>query len=315
MSRAAGASHRTTQATRAALLGAVVTALWTSTAHVATQELLDVTLFARAAHPGEVVRLDVACPCVAAPLVKGLGAEIPLSPAGEGRWQGLLGIDLDTTPGVYPLQVLSPVGAATLVRELTLDVQPKQFPTRTLRVAPRYVEPPADETARIVREAEALDRLFKRWTPRAWTGAFILPIEATPTSNFGSRSIFNGQPRSPHAGVDFSSPRGTPVRAPAAGIVVLASDLFFTGNTVVLDHGAGVVSVFAHLSSTTVQPGESVSEGAPLGLVGATGRATGPHLHWSVRLHGSRVDPLSVVATTQADAPQLAAHAPRPAPR
>jgi murein DD-endopeptidase MepM/ murein hydrolase activator NlpD len=115
--------------------------------------------------------------------------------------------------------------------------------------------------------------------------------------------------------VDFSSPRGTPVRAPAAGIVVLASDLFFTGNTVVLDHGAGVVSVFAHLSSTTVQPGESVSEGAPLGLVGATGRATGPHLHWSVRLHGSRVDPLSVVATTQADAPQLAAHAPRPAPR
>ena len=283
--------------------------LWVSTPDVSTQDLPDVTLIARAAHPGEVVRLDVACPCVAAPLVKGLGTEIALSPAREGRWQGLLGIDLDTPPGIYPLQLLSPVGASTVVREITLDVQPKQFSTRTLRVAPRYVEPPADETARILREAEALGKLYKRWTPRVWTGAFILPIEAPPTSNFGSRSIFNGQPRSPHAGVDFSSPRGTPVRAPAAGMVVLASDLFFTGNTVVLDHGAGVVSVFAHLSSMSVQPGESVSEGAPLGLVGATGRATGPHLHWSVRLHGSRVDPLSLVAATQAEAPPLPAFA------
>ena len=263
--------------------------------------MTDVALFARAAHPGEVIRLDVGCACVSAPLAVGFGAEIPLAPVGDGRWQGLVGIDLDTAPGSYRLQLLAP--DAQVVREVTLHVQPKQFPTRTLRVAPRYVEPPPDEAARIVREAAMLDALYKAVSPRAWDGPFALPVTAAPTSNFGSRSVFNGQPRSPHAGVDFGSPTGTPIHAPAAGTVVLASDLFFTGNTVIIDHGGGVLSVFAHLSSRAATPGQAVALSTVLGRVGATGRATGPHLHWSVRLHGARVDPLSLVEATRVDAP------------
>jgi murein DD-endopeptidase MepM/ murein hydrolase activator NlpD len=281
----------------------VAICVWTAPAPA--QDMPDVALFARAAHPGEVIRLDVGCACVFAPRVTGFGMEIPLAPVGDGRWQGLVGIDLDTAPGSYRLQLLAP--DAQVVREVMLHVQPKQFPTRTLRVAPRYVEPPAEETARIVREAAMLDALYKAVSPRAWDGSFALPVTAAPTSNFGSRSVFNGQPRSPHAGVDFSSPTGTPIHAPAAGTVVLASDLFFTGNTVVLDHGGGLLSVFAHLSAMAVKPGQAVPQGAALGRVGATGRATGPHLHWSVRLHGSRVDPLSLVAATRADAHPLPA--------
>lgn len=308
MAHAAGAFHRTTQLTRAALLSAVVMATSVGTAQVSAQEVSDVALFARGVQPGEVIRLDVACVCASAPLAKGFGLEIPLSATDAGRWQGLVGIDLDVAPGPYTLELLPP--GLIAAPELTLDVQPKQFPTRTLRVAPRYVEPPPDETARIVREAAVLAGLYKTWTPRVWTGPFVLPIAARPTSNFGSRSIFNGQPRSPHAGVDFGSPTGTPVSAPAAGTVVLASDLFFTGNTVVLDHGGGLLSIFAHLSVLVVKQGELVAPGTVLGEVGATGRVTGPHLHWSVRLHGARVDPLSLVAATQADVPPVLLAAP-----
>ncbi len=123
--------------------------------------------------------------------------------------------------------------------------------------------------------------------------------DAPVNSNFGLRSVFNGQPRSPHAGVDFAAPTGTSVRAPGAVRVVIADDLFFTGNTVVIDHGFGLFSFLAHLSAIDVARDEVVARGAPVGMVGATGRVTGPHLHWSVRLNGARVDPLSLVAVTE----------------
>jgi len=120
------------------------------------------------------------------------------------------------------------------------------------------------------------------------------------SGGFGTRSVFNGQPRSPHSGVDFGSKAGTPVVAPAGGVVTLAEPLFFTGSTVVIDHGLGLYSLLAHLSTFAVKEGERVRRGQVVGFAGATGRVTGPHLHWSVRLNGARVDPLSLIALTNA---------------
>ena len=115
-------------------------------------------------------------------------------------------------------------------------------------------------------------------------------------SGFGTRSVFNGQPRSPHSGADFRSPEGTPIKAPNAGRIVVARNMYFSGNTVVIDHGLGCFSLLAHLSAFDVHEGESVSAGQLIGRVGATGRVTGPHLHWAVRIANARVDPLSVLA-------------------
>jgi murein DD-endopeptidase MepM/ murein hydrolase activator NlpD len=120
-------------------------------------------------------------------------------------------------------------------------------------------------------------------------------VTGPATSNFGSRSIFNGQPRAPHAGIDYRGAVGTPIVAPNAGRVVLAEDLFLTGNTVVVDHGLGLYSLFAHMSRLDVKAGDDVATGTPVGLVGATGRVTGPHLHWSVRLGAARVDPAALL--------------------
>jgi murein DD-endopeptidase MepM/ murein hydrolase activator NlpD len=121
-------------------------------------------------------------------------------------------------------------------------------------------------------------------------------------SAFGTRSIFNGEPRSPHSGADFLSPAGTPVHAPNAGRVLVAENLYFTGNTVVVDHGLGLLSLFAHLSRMDVEAGEMVTTGQVLGAVGSTGRVTGPHLHWTLRAGGARVDPLSLLALLGRDA-------------
>jgi murein DD-endopeptidase MepM/ murein hydrolase activator NlpD len=279
----------------------VVVVLLATTATWAQAPEITVALVARAIQPGEVVRVDVTCACgEIAPRASAFGVDVPLTQASDGvRWQGLVGLDIDVAPGAYPLVVEAPHLQRSPTNETQLLVQAKQFRTRTLRVAPEFVDPPADLLERILREASMIDRLLKSLTPRAWDRPFKLPLRTQPTRNFGSRSVFNGAPRSPHAGIDFSSAAGTVVAAPAAGTVVLATDLFFTGNTVVVDHGSGLYSLFAHLSSMAVAVGDVVGTGTRLGQVGATGRATGPHLHWGVRLNGSRVDPLSLLAATE----------------
>ena len=261
---------------------------------------LEVALVARAMQPGEVVLVNVTCECgEGSPSASAFDRDIPLAQSPDGtRWQGLIGIDLDVAPGDYPLVVSAPHLRPPPARETSLRVQPKQFRTRTLRVAPEFVDPPGDVLDRILSEASRINGIFKTVTPQQWDQPFALPLMTEPSSNFGSRSVFNGQPRSPHAGIDFRSPTGTVVTAPAAGTVVLAADLFFTGNTVIVDHGAGLYSLFAHLSAMTAREGDVVGLGARLGRVGATGRVTGPHLHWSVRLSGTRVDPLSLMTAT-----------------
>jgi murein DD-endopeptidase MepM/ murein hydrolase activator NlpD len=131
----------------------------------------------------------------------------------------------------------------------------------------------------------------------------VPPVPSTVASHFGARSSFNGQARSPHSGADFPSPTGAPIAAPNAGRVVLARDLYFSGNTVILDHGLGLFSLLAHLSVIAVHEGDRVATGQEIGKVGATGRVTGPHLHWGVRAGGARVDPLGVLTVLGREAP------------
>jgi murein DD-endopeptidase MepM/ murein hydrolase activator NlpD len=154
--------------------------------------------------------------------------------------------------------------------------------------------------ARIELEAAELTELWKGLGGPDLTSelAFLAPVPHRANSAFGTRSVYNGQPRSPHGGADFLSPAGTPIVSPAAGKVVLAKDLYYTGGTVVVDHGLGIVSLFAHLSKISTAVGDVVARGDTVGLVGATGRVTGAHLHWTLRINGARVDPLSILAVT-----------------
>jgi murein DD-endopeptidase MepM/ murein hydrolase activator NlpD len=175
-------------------------------------------------------------------------------------------------------------------------VEPKRFETRRLKVDPQFVNPPASEGERIAREAKQMAALFAQVSPeRLWRGQFDMPVPGQPTSSFGRLSVLNGESRGRHQGADFRAASGTPVHAPNGGRVVLAADLYFSGNTVIIDHGLGMFSLFAHFSRLGVHTGEMVTRGQVLGESGATGRVTGPHLHWALRLGEASVDPLAVV--------------------
>jgi murein DD-endopeptidase MepM/ murein hydrolase activator NlpD len=282
--------------------------------HAPAQQLPDVAprivvaLSARAWVPGEVVRVEVTAPAaVTAVRVTVFGRTVTAGHEGAS-WRVLVGIDLDTSAGDYPMLVEAALpSGVTATERRVITIGQKEFPTRLLRVNPRFVTPPRSVRPRIEREAATLAEIFAAEDdePR-WPGMFVVPIDGAVVSGFGVRSVFNGEPRAAHGGADFASPTGTPVAAPGDGIVVLAAELYFTGSTIVLAHGGGVYSLLAHLSRRDVTTGEAVTRGQVVGAVGATGRATGPHLHWTVRLHTARVDPLSLVAATEAGPPRPA---------
>jgi murein DD-endopeptidase MepM/ murein hydrolase activator NlpD len=252
-----------------------------------------ITLSARSIQPGEVVRVEVNAPADLKTVTGTVfGRRVGFTFDGQRHvWNALVGIDLGTTPGSYSLKIETATE--------TLRVLPKTFPVRRLRVPEGFVSPPPEALEQIAGDTKKTEQIFARVTPRRWAGAFTLPVDGNPTSTFGTRSYFNGQRRSPHAGVDFLSGTGTPIRASNHGVVVLAEALYFTGNTVIVDYGDGLYSLFAHLSAFRVSKGALVEPDTIVGLVGATGRVTGPHLHWTVRLQSARVDPISLVAATK----------------
>jgi murein DD-endopeptidase MepM/ murein hydrolase activator NlpD len=259
---------------------------------------LTIDLRSRAAQPGEVLLVTVTTPPgVEALSISAFSAKWGAFKVGDSTWRALLGIDLDQRPGTYTLTV-STAGTPTVTARRDITVLAGHFRRRVLTVAPDYVNPPPELLARITTEAEFMRSAYEHSDPEpAWRGGFTRPVPEPANSSFGTRSVFNGEARSPHAGTDFLSPAGTPVRAPASGRVVGARDLFFTGNTVVIDHGLGVFSMLAHLSRIDVHEGQVISAGEVVGLVGATGRVTGPHLHWALRIGSARVDALSALAT------------------
>jgi len=213
-------------------------------------------------------------------------------------WFTLVGIDLDASPGVHEAELTRTYRDGRVRREAwQIEVAERQFKTTRLEVAPKYVELSAENEAHAARERREINEIYARITPEAlWAEPFAAPIPGTTGGrNFGHRRIFNNQPRAPHSGADLTAATGTEIRAMNRGRVVLAKELFYSGNAVFIDHGLGIYSVYLHLSRIGVKPGELIDKGQVLGLAGATGRVTGPHLHWGVRAQGARVDPFSLL--------------------
>jgi len=214
-------------------------------------------------------------------------------------FQALVGVDLYESPGASSLRARAvPETGPAADCQLEIVVTDGAFAIQRLDVAPEYVELSPQDQARSRREAAELGRVFSATTrERLWHRGFRAPVTGyEPSGSFGKRRVFNGRPRSPHSGEDFSAPAGSPVLATARGRVVLAKDMFFLGTTVILDHGFGLYSFYGHLSSIGVELGTLVESGAPLGTVGASGRVTGAHLHWGVRLGDARVNPMDLLA-------------------
>lgn len=205
--------------------------------------------------------------------------------AQDGRWFALAGIPLDTR-GQIELTV------AGQQRAMTVALEPHAYREQHLSVAPQYVTPGEAALERIATERELLDAAIARFTDQPLDGRRLLPpVPGSRSTSFGSRRFFNNEPRSPHRGMDLSAASGTPVRAPADGVVALVGDFYFTGKTVVLDHGQGLTTLYAHLSDSSVQADAAVTRGDVIGTVGASGRVTGPHLHFATYLNGTAVDP------------------------
>jgi len=211
--------------------------------------------------------------------------------------RGLIGVDLEKAPGHYEWKVAWP-GASGRAEScsMTIAVRAGKFPTERLKVENQFVTPDPEQQKRIEDDQKKMQAIYDTVTPeRLWEGKFRLPLkEVTAGGNFGRRRILNGQPRSPHAGVDFPAAAGTAVFASQSGKVVLAENLYYSGNTVVVDHGYGIYTMYCHLSKIEVPAGEPVKVGAEIGKVGATGRVTGPHLHWGLTIRHSRVNGMQI---------------------
>jgi murein DD-endopeptidase MepM/ murein hydrolase activator NlpD len=240
-----------------------------------------------AAVPGGVARVDLGRADVP-PLAETDGQRVLVAPSPAG-WVALVGIDLELRPGAtVPLRVTDAADA----RELTIRVQPRQYAVQRLTVAPQHVQLSPDDLARHERERAHLQRVLRHWSePLPATLRLLEPAAGRRSSPFGLRRVFNGQPRRPHNGIDIAAPAGTPVKAAAAGTVIDTGEYFFNGRTVIVDHGQGLLTLYCHLDAIGADPGARLAAGAPLGAVGATGRATGPHLHFSVYLNATAVDP------------------------
>lgn len=211
----------------------------------------------------------------------------------DGRWLAMVGIPLDTTPGTQALLVDD--------REIEFQVNEKEYATQHLTITnTRQVNPNEQDMERITAERVRINKALASWSNSdPMSRDFVAPVNGERTSSFGLRRFFNGEPRNPHSGMDIDGNEGDPIVSPSAGTVVETGDFFFNGNTVFVDHGQGLVTMYCHLSRIDVKPGQSVEAGDTLGLVGSTGRVTGPHLHWSVSLNQAMVNPGLFLSTAR----------------
>jgi murein DD-endopeptidase MepM/ murein hydrolase activator NlpD len=213
-------------------------------------------------------------------------------------YRALLGVDLEQATGKYDFAVTADTQSGEKIScHASVSVKTGHFATESLHVEKQFVEPDPEQLKRAQAEQERLREILGRVTPEPlWQGSFRIPLDGVTTGkNFGKRRILNGQPGSPHGGVDLPATTGTPVYAAQSGRVVLAEELYFPGNTVVVDHGLGIYTFYGHLSEISVKAGDEVEPGALLGKAGATGRVTGPHLHWGLSVNRARVDPLLIL--------------------
>jgi murein DD-endopeptidase MepM/ murein hydrolase activator NlpD len=251
-------------------------------------ELRAVEMPASTPVPGGIAVLRLAA-SEAAPRVTFRDRPVMVLPDGDA-WTAVVGLPLELKPGTHQLKITT-VSGTTLMHDF--PVTDKRYQTQHLTITnKRMVNPEQQDLERINREQHRIRKALATWnqtTPD--TLRFLLPVEGPLSSPFGLRRFFNEQPRKPHSGLDLAAAEGTPVKAPAGGRIIDTGDFFFNGNTVFIDHGQGLVTMYCHLSRIDVAPGQAVAAGDVIGAVGKTGRVTGAHLHWSVSLNDARVDP------------------------
>ncbi len=237
--------------------------------------------------PGGIKILRLDAPGASLPYVDADGHRALVIQDGSA-WVAVIGIPLSAPLGMRQVIVHTTGGR----QEIEFTVGNKQYVSQSLKVAPRQVDLSAADLARFNEERIRIDHALSHWTDSPPESLRLpQPVPGVRSSSFGSRRIFNGESRNPHTGMDIAAPSGTPVRVPIAGTVVDTGDYFFDGNTVFVDHGRGLISMYCHLSAIDVKPGQRIAAGTRIGAVGMTGRATGPHLHWGVNLNGAWVDP------------------------
>lgn len=239
--------------------------------------------------PGGIAIVPITPDREPAPMVHFEGNRVMVVRHG-GQWEAVVGLPLTLVPGP---QVVTAGGNVGQTRGYPFTVHSKEYAEQRLTLKnKRMVEPTEQDLVRIKRDQEFIHRAFATWTDKPLSSLqFRLPVRGRISSVFGLRRFFNNEPRQPHSGIDIAAPKGTPVVAPFAGTVLQTGEYFFNGRTIFIDHGQGLISMFNHLSRITVKPGTHVNQGEKIGEVGMTGRVTGPHLHWTVSLNDSRVDP------------------------
>ncbi|MEJ5030199.1 peptidoglycan DD-metalloendopeptidase family protein [Comamonas sp. MYb69] len=236
--------------------------------------------------PGGVARLSLG---PAAERPQAFAGDIPLLVMGDAiEWTALVGIPLSAPTGAAEIRLQTASGP----RSIAYTVLDKKYSEQRLKVAPKTVDLSAADNARYERERDHQQTVMATFsTPLPAQMQLPVPVPGRRSSSFGLRRVFNGQSRNPHSGMDIAAPTGTPVKAPADGKIIDVGDYFFNGHTIWMDHGGGFLTMYCHLSATQVTVGQSVRAGEVIGKVGATGRVTGPHLHWGVMLNRSMVDP------------------------
>ncbi|MFQ5456246.1 MAG: M23 family metallopeptidase [Nitrospirota bacterium] len=214
----------------------------------------------------------------------------------DNLYGALIGVDLAEEKDKYDFDIkIVYKDRSNKTRHYQIKVLPVKFKVQELTLPKDKVDLDEKSLKRVMNEQKRVKLIWKRHVDtRLWNGSFIRPVEGDIMKSFGSRRIINGQKRNPHTGEDFRADFGTEVHVSNDGIVSMADDLFFSGKSVIIDHGAGLFTMYFHLSKVNVREGDRVKKGSVIGLVGATGRVTGPHLHWGVRLHGARVNPVSI---------------------
>ncbi len=283
---------------RSALLGGIVLLALPASSIAADSALQPSAVWPRASQvPGGVARLSLG-PAATRPVahVHLADGEVSLLVLGDMiEWTALVGIPLAAKPGAASISVTTTQGGQ---RQLGYTVVPKRYLEQRLKVAPGTVDLSPEDEARYERERTHLAAVMATFTePLPHNDLRMrVPVPGRRSSSFGLRRVFNGQSRNPHSGMDIAAPTGTPVLAPLPGRVIDTGDYFFNGNTVWLDHGGGLLGMMCHLSEIDVKPGDLLKTGERLGAVGATGRVTGPHLHWSVMLNRAMVDPALFLA-------------------
>jgi murein DD-endopeptidase MepM/ murein hydrolase activator NlpD len=232
-----------------------------------------------------------------------LGRKVVFFRARNNRaWCALAGVDVEAPVGPSTLRITANIANRQIDMSQTVEVHATHYHTGTLTVAPKFVEPGPEALKEIQEQIALKAKIFAASAPDPlWSSSFRAPVSAPPTDSFGTRRMFNGKLASIHKGMDFRAAAGTPVHAANSGVVVLARPLYYEGNCVVIDHGLGLFTIFMHFSRIDVREGQHVNAGDLLGLSGATGRVTGPHLHWAVRWQDAYLDPAKLLKLDLSD--------------